>query len=114
MIELYKNIKKLRKEHGWSQDELAQRMGYKDRSSIAKIETGAVDIPRSKILEFAKVFNIAPGDLMGWDNEVPEYDPGMLTLMETYSALDDEMKQRLISYATFLRIDSSHHPTDNK
>ena len=67
MIELYKNIRKLRKKNHWTQEELASRMGYTDRSTIAKIESGKVDLPQSKILEFAKVFGVNSGDLMGDD-----------------------------------------------
>ena len=69
MIELYKNIKELRVQNHWTQEELARRMGYTDRSMIAKIESGKVDLARSKIIEFAKVFNIPPGDLMGGEDE---------------------------------------------
>ena len=42
MEKVYENIKKLRIERGLSQEELARRTGYTDRSSIAKIENGSV------------------------------------------------------------------------
>lgn len=77
MINLYKNIKELRIQNHWTQEELAQRMGYTDRSMIAKIEAGKVDLARSKIIEFAKVFNVPPGDLMdedGWEDYTPPAD----------------------------------------
>lgn len=67
MIKLYENIRELRKQNNLTQEELASRMGYTDRSAIAKIESGKVDLSQSKILEFAKIFNVDPGDLMGWD-----------------------------------------------
>lgn len=65
MLELYENIRKYRKELGMSQAELAKRTGYTDRSSIAKIEKGDVDLPQSKIMVFAKALGVAPGELMG-------------------------------------------------
>lgn len=65
MEQLYENIRKLRIEKGISQDELAQLTGYKDRSSITKIESGKVDLAQSKILLFAKVLGTTPADLMG-------------------------------------------------
>ena len=43
MLALYKNIKKRRLELKMSQDQLAAMTGYKDRSSITKIEKGEVD-----------------------------------------------------------------------
>ena len=52
-----------------SQDELAKRMGYKDRSMITKIESGKVDISQKKILSFARVLNTTPSYLMGLDDQ---------------------------------------------
>ena len=69
MLKLYKNIKELRKLNNWTQEELAQRVGYTDRSSIAKIEAGQTDLSQSKIMEFAEVFGVNAGDLMGWEDE---------------------------------------------
>ena len=66
MIELYKNIKELREQKGLSQEELARKTGYTNRSSIAKIEKGEVDLTRSKIVAFAKALDTTPGLLMGW------------------------------------------------
>ena len=65
MLELYSNIKKYRIDSGMTQDELAKRTGYTDRSSIAKIEKGDVDLPQSKIILFAKALKVSPGELMG-------------------------------------------------
>ena len=59
MLALYKNIKKRRLELKMSQDQLAAMTGYKDRSSITKIEKGEVDLAESKIREFAKALKIS-------------------------------------------------------
>lgn len=67
MLPLYKNIKLRRTELKMSQDTLAELTGYKDRSSIAKIEKGEVDLAESKIREFAKALKVSPQELMGWD-----------------------------------------------
>lgn len=73
MLQLYKNIKSRRMELKMSQDTLAELTGYRDRSSIAKIEKGDVDLSESKIREFAKALKISPQELMGWDEpEVPQ------------------------------------------
>lgn len=44
MQKIYENIKKYRLSLGLTQSELAERVGYTDRSMIAKIETGKIDI----------------------------------------------------------------------
>lgn len=69
MSEIYKRIKSRRLELGWTTDELAKRMGYKDRSSISKIENGKADIPQSKVKEFAEVLDTSVSWLIGIDDE---------------------------------------------
>lgn len=69
MLELYKNIKRRRQQLKLTQTDLALKMGYADKSMIAKIEKGNVDLPQSKILAFANVLETTPGELMGWDYE---------------------------------------------
>lgn len=65
MLNLYRNIKRYRLDLGMSQEELAQKTGYKSRTSIAKIEKGLVDLPQSKIALFAKALNVDTEVLMG-------------------------------------------------
>ena len=65
MEQLYNNIRARRIELGMTQQELADKMGYTNRSSIAKVENGAVDLSQSKIIQFAKVLETTPGELMG-------------------------------------------------
>lgn len=69
MLELYKNIKRRRQQLKMTQTDLALKMGYADKSMIAKIEKGNVDLPQSKILAFANVLETTPGELMRWDYE---------------------------------------------
>ena len=69
MLPLYDNIRRRRIELGMSQQELADKLGYTSRTSIAKIEAGKIDIPNSKVVEFGKALGIHPGRLMGWSDE---------------------------------------------
>ncbi len=48
-----RRIKMLRIEKGYSQAKLAEMVGYKDKTAIAKIEAGKVDLPLSKIMAFS-------------------------------------------------------------
>lgn len=65
---LYQRIRSRRKELGMSQEELAEKVGYKTKSSINKIELGQNDIAQSKIYEFAKALRTTPAYLMGWED----------------------------------------------
>ena len=57
-------IKSRRTELGLTVEELAHKMGYKDKSSISKIENGKADIPQSKIAAFADALQTTPAYLM--------------------------------------------------
>lgn len=69
MSEISKRIKMRREELGMTTDELAKRMGYKDRSSITKIEKGKADIPQSKVVAFARALDTTTAYLIGIDEE---------------------------------------------
>ena len=58
-------IRALREKQGMSQEALAARLGYKDRSTIAKIESGKVDLSQSKLEAFAQVFGVSVLHLLG-------------------------------------------------
>ena len=56
-----------RKQLGLTQGELAQKMGYKSKSSINKIELGINDISSKAIYRFAEVLGVEPTWLIGVD-----------------------------------------------
>lgn len=60
-------IKKRREQLGISQEQLANILGYKSRSSINKIELNHTDLPQSKIVALAKALSVTPAYLMGWE-----------------------------------------------
>ena len=52
------NIKQRRYELRMSQQELADAMGYKTRSTIAKIESGENDVSQKKLQKFVRARNV--------------------------------------------------------
>lgn len=74
MMSLYDKIKSRREELEMTQDELAQKLGYKSRSTIAKIEAGENDITQSKIKAFADALHTTPAYLMGWEDDSESKD----------------------------------------
>ena len=100
MNKLYENIRTLRKANGWSQEDLAKRMGYTDRSMIAKIESGAVDLAESRILAFAKVFGVKPSVLMGWTEEDSD---SVTKAMELYHKYENLSPENQIAFQTLLK-----------
>ena len=65
-------IKQKRIELGLTQDELAKKLGYTSRTSIARIESGSNQLRQRKIAEFADALNTTPSFLMGWEDEQDE------------------------------------------
>lgn len=59
------NIKKRRFELSMSQQELADAIGYKTRSTIAKIESGENDVTQKRLAKFAEVLDTTVEALMG-------------------------------------------------
>lgn len=55
---LPKNIRYLRKSRGWSQDHLAELLGYKSYTTIQKWETGVSEPPLKKAHALADVFGV--------------------------------------------------------
>lgn len=80
-MEIGERIAARREQLGLSQEELAHKLGYKDRSSIAKIETGINSIKQNKIAAFADALETSIAYIMGWEE----------------AALVDEERQRLIN-----------------
>jgi transcriptional regulator with XRE-family HTH domain len=80
-----------------TQRELAARLGYRDHTTLARIETGKADPPQSRIVAIAEVLGVTPGHLMG-GSSTPEgvgalaaqvaRDPLLLQLVEEFLVLD--------------------------
>lgn len=68
-----KRIRKRREELGITQAELAIKLGYKDKSSISKIEKESNDIYQSDVLKFAQALGTSVQYLMGWTDENEDF-----------------------------------------
>lgn len=90
---LNERIKQRREALGMSQAELAELLGYSDRSTIAKIEKGTNDITQSKIEAFAKVLHTTPAYLMGWESNYGETDDDSHSLAKAQQALEKAIEQ---------------------
>ena len=66
-MKIGEKIKQRRTELRWSQRDLAAKMGYSNHSAIGRIESGEVDIPQSRILQFADVLDVSVAYLMDWE-----------------------------------------------
>ena len=66
-------IKRLRKEHGLSADELGEMIG-KDRSTIYRYERGDIESATIDVIpRLAKALQTTPQHIMGWDTKPTFY-----------------------------------------
>lgn len=85
-----KRIRYRREELHMTQQELADRLGYKAKSSIAHIERGENDIPVAKVKLFAAALHTTVEYLMGWED-----DDEQRALFELIKKLDRADRARL-------------------
>ena len=94
-----KRIRRKREELGLSQEELAKKMGYADRSAISMVETGKRDITWENVYKYAKVLQCSPSYLMKWEDPIPDDD--LEILEEVYA--DPVLRKKLMDYAIKLK-----------
>nr|DAI90225.1 MAG TPA: helix-turn-helix domain protein [Caudoviricetes sp.] len=104
MSKIGSKIKERREALGLSQDELAEMMGYKSRSTIAKIEKNVNDVTQTNIVKFAKILHTTPAYLMGWDttektNTATNSDISNKIDLKTINQLNDTNISKVNSYA---------------
>ena len=64
-------LKYLREQSGLTLDEVSKHVGV-TKQTVQKYESGVVvSIPSDKIEILAKVYDVTPGFIMGWDDEQP-------------------------------------------
>lgn len=111
------NIKKKRKEHDLTLEEVANKIGI-SRQTLSRYETGIIgNIPSDKIEALAKALNTTPAYLMGWedsgqndarpseDERVDEILANNESLREFYDilkTLPEDQQTELLETAIFL------------
>jgi transcriptional regulator with XRE-family HTH domain len=101
-MKIGEKIKKRRMELKWSQRELAEKMGY-NHSTITRIETGKIDIPQSRIVQFSEVLGVSIGYLMDWVSEETAKKNDILADIVLQMRRDDEL---FLVAAKFAKLDA--------
>lgn len=118
-MEIGDRIKALRELRGMTQTELAQGMGYNDKSTICKIEANQRNLPHSKVVKAAEALGVEPGYLMGWKEDQKSFDLQLLAvpaetedlkyLLSIARNLKADDLQRLIMIAEALAVGGGYH-----
>ena len=98
-------IKERRISLGISQQELAESIGYADKSSINKIESNARNLTQSKIKPIADALQTTPDYLMGWsdDPEKGALQSNIATIL--YNKLDNVERDLLTNFRLLDEVD---------
>jgi len=106
MSDIGSRIKRRRIELGYSQDELARKLGYNSRSTINKIENGTNDITQSKLFDFSVALDTSVPYLMGWD-EGSYLSSSEMDIISIYRGLNADGKSRFREYAQMLTVNDA-------
>lgn len=121
-MDIGKRIRLRREELGYTQEELAFKLGYKSRSSVNKVENTR-ELSLKKVGAFARVLECSPSYLLGWEDQnlksqaetrffeekVKVYDLfgyESYFLIEVLSHIDSNKKKELVNFAKYLVSDS--------
>ena len=94
MEKIGERIKRRRLELKMSQEELAEKLGYTHRSTIAKIEKGVNDVSGSKIDQFATALKVSTAYLMGFEDE-ETYEILKKAAWDAVIATDEEAQEMI-------------------
>lgn len=89
-------IRRRREELGLTQLELSKKLGYKDDSTVAKVEAGKNDISSEKIKLYAAALETSVAYLMGWTPDPDETIP-------IEEGMSKQSIERLREYAELLK-----------
>lgn len=105
-------IKNLRERKDLTQEQLAEKLGYKSKSSIAHIEKGR-PIPRSMVAKLSKILDTSSAYIMGWvDENGNPYDEqkniaptpkSKDELRNWYDELSNAEKLEMLNYLRYLK-----------
>ncbi|WP_239700312.1 helix-turn-helix transcriptional regulator [Mammaliicoccus sp. D-M17] len=101
-------IKMRRKELGMSVDKLAELIN-KNRATIYRYEKNEIEnMPYDVVEPLAKVLDVSPSYLMGWDEKEKEEEPYQPTTIAAHldgevDDLNEDEMQKVLEYVKFLK-----------
>lgn len=102
MKTLGERISSRRIELGLTQEELAKRVGYENKTSINMIESNKRDLPRSKVIPIANALHVSIDYIMGWDEKIEEDRYSILKRELGIIDFTDDEKKEIINYIKYI------------
>lgn len=107
-----RRVKERRKRLGWSQQELAEKVGYADKGLISRIESGSLNVSMDKMIKLASALGVNVADLVATepDRTLPpggfhggSTRPDLIPVIENLKELDPSDVARVKQYIEVLR-----------
>lgn len=98
---IYERIKRLRLERNMTQTDLAKKIGYAGKDMISRVESGKVDLSRSRLVQFADALGVSPIYLFNGSDSIEEIGKPLPPiseddiLLDRFHRLDNEDKARI-------------------
>ena len=99
---VYERIKYLREKSNMSQSDLAEKVGYKSKAAISKVEKGLRDISQAMLVRYAIALGTTPAYLMGWTEEEnpsaaePKLSEGEEMLLDLFRRIPEEQQKMVL------------------
>ncbi len=97
-IKIADRLQAIRKKHGYSQEELADKLNV-SRQAVSKWERGDASPDTDNLIALAKIYNITIDELLNGDVSVPEIEKPIRVIVEEDKNEDEDnlnSKQKLI------------------
>lgn len=101
LAEFGERVKKRRTELNMNQQDLAERIGYKNKQTISYIENGSRNCTQDQIIALSKALNCTIEYLMGWEKD-DTIEGMIIELTEEASVMDEKQMLRLLKYARLI------------
>ncbi|MBB1645580.1 helix-turn-helix domain-containing protein [Sphingobacterium sp. UME9] len=92
MNKVGKKIRLLRHQKGWSQQDVAKKLGI-SIPAFSKIETGITDLNLSRLIQIAKLFNFTAVQLLSFSetDHVNDYVDGITLIQQKLKEREEEI-----------------------
>ena len=105
-------IRQKRLELGLTQEELAHRLGYKDKTAINKIETNKNGLKADKLVRFAEALGCDPNILLDTPEHREHPNDVVLSYAKKLMNLPPAMLDNVLQYIDFLEKKGEKNESD--
>ncbi|WP_286754084.1 MULTISPECIES: helix-turn-helix domain-containing protein [Sphingobacterium] len=94
MNKVGKKIRLLRHQKGWSQQDVANKLGI-SIPAFSKIETGITDLNLSRLIQIGKLFNLTAVQLLSFSetDQLNDYVDGITSIQQKLKEREEEIIQ---------------------